>query len=224
MKHTVIAIDGPAASGKSSVACRLAGLLDWGYVNSGEIYRALTWYVLSRNADPADPAAVTDCIASAAVRTGFDGDTSFIRIDEQDATPRLRDESVNRAVSPVSRVSAVRELVFNHLHALAAERNTVVEGRDIGSVIFPFTPFKFYLDAPPDVRSRRRAAQGEIDPISLRDKQDSSRAAAPLRVAPDAVIVDTSDLDIDGVVDAILRNLAHRGIASPAASRRTASS
>ena len=124
----------------------------------------------------------------------------------------MRDSRVNLHVSLVSAVPAVRDLVSTRLRALAKERDVVMEGRDIGSAVFPETPYKFYLDACPEIRRQRRAAEGQSDEIEARDKMDSSRKTAPLKIAGDARVIDTSHLTLDGVVDAILGILRPAGL------------
>src|SRR5205807_10238353 len=114
---------------------------------------------------------------------------------------------VNSAVSRVSTVPRVREILVEQMRDYAGKHDLVMEGRDIGSVVFPDTPFKFYIDASPEVRSRRRAAEGLLDQITVRDRADSSRAASPLIVAKDAEVIDSSHLTIDGVVDEIIARL-----------------
>jgi len=209
----VIAIDGPAASGKSSVARQLAHRLGFAFVNSGSMYRAITWEVLRQGADPADPRAVEAALAGAAIVCGLSpASESFIQINGDIPDQALRDEVVNRSVSPVAAVPAVRAVVSDQLRALASERAVVIEGRDIGSAVFPDTPHKFYLDAPPEIRRKRRAAEGQDDQIEERDKMDSSRLAAPLMRAADAHVVDTSHLSLDGVVDVVLAVLETAGV------------
>ena len=127
----------------------------------------------------------------------------------------LRTEGVNRAVSPVSVVPAVRECLTNHLRGLAEERDVVVVGRDIGSVVFSDTPFKFYIDASQRVRQQRRHAEGQDDEIALRDRIDSSRANAPLTIARGASVIDSTHLSVQGVVDEMIRQLAAKGLAIP---------
>ena len=216
--HQVIAIDGPAASGKSSVARELANRLGFIYVNSGAMYRAITWYVLDRGIDPADSNAVAQLIGNAQLQCDLDGAESRITIDGVDPSPHLREVGVNRSVSPVSSVPVVRELLGARMHAYAAAHDVVMEGRDIGSVVFPHTPYKFYIDASPEVRSQRRAAQGQTDQIAVRDRADSSRNTAPLTVAQDAEVIDSSDLTIGEVVDRIVTSLRARGF-KPGADR-----
>ncbi len=212
MSTRVIAIDGPAASGKSTVARGLAAKFQFAYVNSGSMYRAVTWYVLTRDANPFDSAEIAAIIGEADLRTGFEGNASFLEINGDRPTSELLDEDVNRSVSAVSTVPAVRERLLAELRDLASAHNVVVEGRDIGSVVFPDTPFKFYLDAPQVVRQRRREAQGQKDQIAMRDQIDSSRHTAPLVISDDAYVIDTGALDLDGVIEAISERLATIGL------------
>ncbi|MCX6970543.1 MAG: (d)CMP kinase [Verrucomicrobia bacterium] len=210
---SVIAIDGPAASGKSSVSRRLAKRLGFVYVNSGTMYRAITWEVLRQGVDTTSPAAVAAALDGADIHCGIgDNSESFIHINSAAPDAALRDSRVNLHVSLISAVPAVRELISARLRLLAGDRNVVMEGRDIGSAVFPETPFKFYLDASPEIRRKRRADEGQSDAIEARDKMDSSRKAAPLKIAGDARVVDTSHLTLEGVVEAILDILRQLGI------------
>ncbi len=208
----VIAIDGPAASGKSSVARQLAQRLGFIYVNSGAMYRAVTWHVLAQEIDPADPTAVAHLIENTELACDLRENESRILIAGADVTALLRDLRVNQEVSSVSSVPRVRELLVAQMRTYALEHDVVMEGRDIGSAVFPETPFKFYIDASPEIRSRRRAAQGQADPIESRDRADSSRQASPLMVAPDAIVIDSSALSIAEVVDQIMARLASVGL------------
>lgn len=211
-RHRVIAIDGPAASGKSSVARALAQRLGFAYVNSGAMYRAVTWHVLQAGVDVRNPDAVQQAVERCAIACRLSGSDSVIEIDGSDPAEFLRDDSVNTGVSLVSSVPRVRELLVEQMRAFATERDLVMEGRDIGSVVFPDTPFKFYIDASPEVRLQRRAAQGQRDEIAARDRADSSRTTSPLVVAPDAIVIDSSHLTIEGVVDEIVRHLKLKGL------------
>ncbi len=201
----VIAIDGPAASGKSSVARALATKLGFIYVNSGAMYRAITWHVLDRGVDPRDQAAVAALVGATRFETDLQNDESRILIEGTDPSSHLRDLRVNEGVSLVSSVPRVREVLVARMRAYAQEHDVVMEGRDIGSVVFPDTPYKFYIDASPKIRSRRRAAQGQKDQIAARDRADSSRRDSPLTVAGDAHVIDSSNLSIEGVVGEILQ-------------------
>jgi cytidylate kinase len=206
-QHVVIAIDGPAASGKSSVARELARRFGFVYVNSGAMYRAVTWHILHAGIDPYDRAMIVSCVEAAQIVSDLQNNESRILINEQDPSAHLHDDTVNNSVSLVSRVPRVREILGKKMHGYAREYDLVMEGRDIGSVVFPDTPFKFYLDASPQVRLRRRAAQGQRDEIAARDLADSSRPASPLVIAKDAEVIDTSHLTIEAVVAEIVHRL-----------------
>ena len=210
--HRVVAIDGPAASGKSSVARQLAQRLGFAYVNSGAIYRAITWHILQKEIDTRDAHRVAQTAESAQIACRLQNNESRVFIDNVDPTDYLRDDRVNESVSHVSRVGRVREIAVQKMRDCARHHDVVVEGRDIGSIVFPNTPYKFYVDASPEVRSRRRAAQGERDEIKMRDQADSSRPVSPLVVAPDASVIDTSHLTIDEVVNEIIARLEQNGL------------
>ena len=210
--HRVIAIDGPAASGKSSVAQELARRLGFIYVNSGAVYRAITWYLLGKDIGTEDSNRIAQALESAAITCCIQNSESRILVDNVDPADHLRDDRVNESVSRVSRLPLVRQIVGEKLHERARSDDLVVEGRDIGSVVFPETPYKFYVDASPGVRLRRRAAQGERDEIALRDHADFSRSVSPLVIAQDAHVIDTSDLTIEAVVNEIIARLKQMGL------------
>ena len=206
-RHRVIAIDGPAASGKSSVARELARHLGFVYVNSGAMYRAVTWTVLSRSIDPNDTAAIAKFILGAKLDRKFIDGQFHLLIEDVDLSAHLHEDRVNTEVPRVSTVPEVRQRLLERMRDYARNHDLVVEGRDIGSVVFPETPFKFYIDASPEVRAQRRAAQGHRDEIERRDRADSLRAASPLIVAKDAKVIDTSRLTVDEVVAEIMKQL-----------------
>ena len=208
----VIAIDGPAASGKSSVARELARKLRFVYVNSGAMYRAITWFVLDRGINPRDGEAIASAVGRARIECDLHDDSSRLFIDGTDPETHLRDVRVNDGVSLVSSVPRVREILVEKMRSYARDYDVVMEGRDIGSVVFPDTPYKFYIDASPEIRSQRRAAQGQTDQIAARDQADSSRSASPLTQAADAHVIDSSDLTIDGVVQKIIEQLRAQGL------------
>jgi CMP/dCMP kinase len=210
--HTVIAIDGPAASGKSSVARELARQLAFIYVNSGAMYRAITWLVLERGIPTTDLVAIAQLAEQAAISCQLRDHESLILIDGIDPEPFLWQDRVNENVSRVSSVPQVREILVDHLRRYALTNDLVMEGRDIGSVVFPETPFKFYIDASPEIRLRRRQAQGQRDRITARDEADSSRRASPLIIAEDAHVIDSSGLTIDGVIGEIIGRLKLKGL------------
>ena len=210
--HRVVAIDGPAASGKSSVARALARRLGFVYVNSGAIYRAITWYLLTKGIHTEDIDRISEALESAAITSRIEDGESHIVINNVDPADFLRDDRVNQSVAHVSRFPLVREIVAQKLHEHARSEDLVVEGRDIGSVVFPDTPYKFYVDASPEVRLQRRAAQGERDEIALRDHADFSRLVSPLVIAEDARVIDTSHLTVEKVVHEILTRLQETGL------------
>ena len=210
--HRVVAIDGPAASGKSSVARELARRLGFIYVNSGAVYRAITWYLLRKAINAEDSCGIAQALESAAITGCIQDGESRILVDNVDPTDHLRDDRVNECVSRVSRLPLVRQIVGQKLHERARNHDLVVEGRDIGSVVFPETAYKFYVDASPEVRLRRRAAQGERDEITMRDHADFSRSVSPLIIAKDAHVIDTSHLTIEAVVNEIVVRLKQKGL------------
>jgi cytidylate kinase len=202
--HRVIAIDGPAASGKSSVAQELARRLGFVYVNSGAIYRAITWHILQKKIQPAESDRIAGALQVADITSRLQHNESRILINDVDPGEHLRDDCVNKSVAGVSQFPVVRQIVSKKLHENAQSHDLIVEGRDIGSVVFPDTPYKFYIDASPQVRLQRRAAQGERDEIAIRDRADSLRSVSPLVIAKDAHVIDTSHLTIQQVIDEII--------------------
>lgn len=215
MTHHAIAIDGPAASGKSTLARALAEQLGLIMVNSGAMYRAVTWKILSEKIDPKDTTAVVARLLHMDIRGGHDGLLSTISIDSQDPTPFLRDPEINANVSAIAAIPQVRERLVALQRDYLESTNIVMEGRDIGSVVFPETPFKIYIDADPAVRSGRRSGDGEVDSVEKRDAADSSRKTAPLKIADGAAVLDTSELSPEGVVDAAISILRKQGFPIP---------
>lgn len=212
--HRVIAIDGPAASGKSTVSRLLAAKLGFSYVNTGAIYRAATWLVLKQGIDPQDAERVEGAIRAAAFTCGLDAQTgrSYILVNGADPGDELTSDGVNAAVSHIAKIPGVRDVFLQQQRAFQDLADIVVEGRDMGTRVFPDTPYKFFLSANEVVRQSRRNAQGLQDEVAARDKMDSSRQAAPLTPAPDAVAVDSSHLSIEGVLNQILAILAEKGV------------
>lgn len=201
----VIAIDGPAGSGKSTVARRLAVRLGLDYLDTGAMYRGVTFAALRRNLDPADAEDIAELARSVELEIGDD----VLTVDGVDATIEIRGPEVTRAVSYVAANAGVRaELVSRQRRWVAEHDGGVVEGRDIGSVVFPDARLKLYLTARPEVRAARRSKEvTELDydtvaaDLARRDALDSNRDASPLTQADGAVIVDTSDLSVDEIVE-----------------------
>lgn len=211
-QHVVIAIDGPAASGKSSVARQLARRLGYVYVNTGAMYRAITWWAVSKDVPVNDPVRVQQLLHFTKIECDLLNGESSIRLDGIDPTSHLVDEAVNSNVSAISSIAEVRRVLVAKQRAFADTRDVVMEGRDIGSVVFPDTPYKFYVDASPEVRAQRRAKQGLTDSVATRDKFDSSRRTSPLIIAEDAHVIDSSNLTVDGVVGEIIGRLKLKGL------------
>ena len=210
--HRVIAIDGPAASGKSSVARGLARQLGFVYVNSGAIYRAITWHILQKRIHPEESERIAGALQAADITCRLQDNESRALIDDVDPGEHVRDDCVNENVARVSQFPAVRQIVSKKLHEQAQSHDLIVEGRDIGSVVFPDTAYKFYIDASPEVRLQRRAAQGGRDEIAIRDRVDSSRPVSPLVIAKDAYVIDTSYLTIQAVISEIVGLLEKMGL------------
>jgi len=215
MPPFVIAIDGPAASGKSSVSKLLARRLHCAHVNSGALYRAAAWGILESGTDPADPAAVTAAAHTLQLDWAPHRQDFTLLVNGQDPGPHLRDAAVAASVSPVASVPAVRNIITAFLRRMADGRSLIMEGRDIGSVVFPETPYKFYIDASEEVRLSRRLAQGETDSPLSRDQQDSTRKTAPLKIAEDAHVIDSTHLSLEEVVQQALDRLTARGLDIP---------
>jgi cytidylate kinase len=206
-EFSVVAIDGPAASGKSTVARKLARRLGFSYINSGALYRAVAWFANEHKIPPHDWPAVCAQLRKSVFNFELRNKELFFLIDGSNPQPHLREERVNRTVSAISAIAEVREFLVAHLRDFLAWDNLVMEGRDIGSMVFPDTPYKFYIDASLEVRAQRRAAQGQPDDLFFRDRADSSRRTSPLTIAEDAHVIDSSSLTIDGVVGEIIGRL-----------------
>jgi cytidylate kinase len=206
-QHCVVAVDGPSGSGKSTVSRRLATALGARYLDTGAMYRAVTWAVLRDGIDPADADAVAKLADNIVVTVGTDPQAPHISVDDTPVDGPIRGPEVTAAVSPVAAVPAVRaRLVAQQREIIAAEGRIVVEGRDIGTVVAPDADLKVYLTASEVERARRRSVETAADltatvaDLARRDKFDSSRAADPLRQADDAVVLDSTELGIDEVV------------------------
>jgi cytidylate kinase len=209
--HRAVAIDGPAASGKSTVAKRLADSLGMVMVNSGAMYRAVTWQLLQDGVSPKDEGAIVDAASKMEITCGMEEGRSTIGINGRFLNEELRSSKVNNFVSSVAAVPEVRERLVKLQREYLETSDIVMEGRDIGSVVFPDTPYKLYIDASEEVRRARRAADGEVDAVAARDAQDSQRKTAPLRISDGAIVIDSSHLDIEEVVEAAKEALKSLG-------------
>ena len=214
---TVVAIDGPAGAGKSTVARKVAETLGFRYLDTGAMYRAIALAALQRSVPVDDEAALGELASTVAL----DIDDSSVFLEGADVTSRIRDSDVTRAVSSVSAHPAVRRAMVSQQRAAAARADVVIEGRDIGSVVFPDAEVKVFLTASLDERAKRRSVQAGVPTdddtlehvrtrIAERDDADSSRAHSPLKRADDAEEVDTTGLDIDEVVSVIVELVRRR--------------
>ena len=213
MSTLVVAVDGPSGSGKSSTARGVADRLGLAYLDTGAMYRAMTWALLQLGTDLNDPEAIARDAEGVVISSGTDPLAPTIEVDGQDVSGPIRGADVTGSVSLVAAVPRVRELLVSRQRETveASPGGIVVEGRDIGSVVLPDAPVKIYLVADPAARAARRAAElGGIDAtataadLARRDEIDSTRAASPLAKASDAVEIDGTHLTLDQVVDAIV--------------------
>ncbi|MCC5827934.1 MAG: (d)CMP kinase [Phycisphaeraceae bacterium] len=208
----VVTIDGPAGSGKSTVARRLAARLGWAFLDTGAMYRGLTAWALDRGIAPADsPDQVAAIAERLTISFDWTDDPPRLRINERDMMDRLRAPDVAASVSDVASIASVRRILVGLQRAIASDRPRLVsEGRDQGSVVFPDALVKFFLDAAPEVRAARRAAElraaGQqfddaqiLDQILRRDERDRNRSDGPLICPADAVVVETGGLTLDQV-------------------------
>ncbi|MDA0321275.1 MAG: (d)CMP kinase [Verrucomicrobia bacterium] len=214
----VIAIDGPSASGKSTVARRVAAELGRLYVDSGALYRAVTWRAMEHGVEEGDIEGVIKSLHEMEVLFRVDAGAVCFTVDGRDPGLALRTETLNRRVSEVAATPAVRDQVVAWLRDMLPFGGLVMEGRDIGSVVFPDAEKKIFLDADPEERARRRHAEYEgrdeastignvQSSLTLRDLKDTQRKMAPLVVAEGAEILDTTSRGIDAVVEAILASV-----------------
>jgi cytidylate kinase len=213
----VIAIDGPAAAGKSTAARQLAQRLGYRLLDTGSMYRALAWSVAEAGIPPVDGAALRRHLS--AVRLGVDGER--VSVNGRDVTDAIRTPEISALTSRLTALAPVREKVTPLQRELAAEGGAVLEGRDTGTVVCPDAEIKFYLDASLDTRAQRRQRELAVGGVTLdlddvrrqiheRDRQDTERTLAPLRKAPDALALDTSELSVEEVVESMIRAVEER--------------
>ncbi|UBU17049.1 (d)CMP kinase [Nonomuraea gerenzanensis] len=217
MTGLVVAMDGPSGSGKSSVSRGAARALGLRYLDTGAMYRAMTWWVLQQGIDPADHATVAARCGEPAIVSGTDPDAPAIHVDGVDVAGPIRQAEVTGAVSAVAAVPEVRARLVALQREIIGTGDIVVEGRDIGSAVWPEAPVKIYLTASAEARARRRSAEvagstveAQQEAMARRDTLDSTRKTDPLSMAVGAIELDTTALTLDEVVAEVLRLVAER--------------
>lgn len=216
MKELIIAIDGPAGAGKSTVAQIVARKLQYTYIDTGAMYRAITWKVLNLGIPLDDIGSIASEAKSIAIKLTYHGGKQQVTVNGFDVTSAIRTPEVSRTVSTIAQQSEVREAMLNLQRQMAKQGGVVMDGRDIGTHVLPWADIKIFLTASIEERARRRwlelTAKGYstklsqlTEEIACRDKADCEREIAPLIQAPDAILIDTTTLSIDGAVDEILR-------------------
>jgi cytidylate kinase len=212
MRPLIIAIDGPSGAGKGTVARALAARLGFRHVDTGAMYRAVAWKALRDGVSPDDEAPVT----ALAERSVIEASAGVVRIDGHDVGRAIRTPEIDLAAAATARLPAVRAVLVARQRALGGEGGIVMEGRDVGTVVFPDAHVKIYLDASPEERARRRANDpahtGGPDrslsrvasDLEARDTSDRTRQVSPLKVAPDAVVIDTTNLTVEQVVEHVM--------------------
>jgi cytidylate kinase len=222
----VIAIDGPSGSGKGTIARILAQRLGWNLLDSGALYRGLALLALERGVSLAQPAEVARLAAGLDIEFRAQNDETLTLLNGRRIDTQLRAESTGEAASQIAQYPQVRASLLSRQRAYARPNGLVADGRDIGTVIFPNAPFKFFLTASPQERARRRHKQLKQKGISVslrdlateiadRDRRDSDRKMAPLKPAEDAYHIDSSELDVEAVVTVILTELTRKGLEVP---------
>lgn len=214
----VIAIDGPAGSGKSSVSREVARRLGFRYADSGSMYRAATLAALRQAIDPADKKALAEMSENMNLEVQAEADPFKVFINGEDVTGAIRGTEIDAAVPQVAQCGAVRDSMTRLQREIARGGGIVIEGRDIGTVVFPDAELKIYLDALPEERARRRGAEIQSESpgrvaaaMRRRDEEDRTRERSPLRPAPDAVCIDTTRLSIEEVVERVMQHVARVG-------------
>ena len=222
LRPLVVALDGPASSGKSSVGAAAAREVGFRFCDTGLLYRAITWLVLQREIDPADPAALVALVGEVELAPDLQGRLARVLVDGVDVTDRVHAPDVDRRVSEVSRVGELRAALLQRQRAIASGGRIVVAGRDIGTVILPEAGLKIFLDASAEERARRRSEERSLEPdgaeaqavlaeLRRRDDLDRNRPVAPMRPAPDAVHIVTDGNTFEQTVAQVVAAIHQAG-------------
>jgi cytidylate kinase len=210
----VVAIDGTSGSGKTTTARKVSELLGWLYLDTGATYRAVAYFVLKRGINPENEEKVIQILDELNIEIKKVNGEQRIIVNGEDVNDRLRTDQVNQAVTPISKIKEVRKFLVGIQRKIVNDRNAIVEGRDIGTVVFPDADIKFYMDADINIRARRRKKQdkkGDLEEVKKdlmrRDYHDSTRKESPLKKAADAYLLDTSFLSIDEQVNIVLSEI-----------------
>lgn len=215
-----IAIDGPAGAGKSTVAKRIAEIMHLTYVDTGAMYRALGLKAVRNGIDPGDAEAVAPMLPDTTVTFIKINGEQHVVLDGEDVNEFIRTEEISHAASVISTLPEVRRKLVDLQREIARSTDTVMDGRDIGTVVLPNTPYKFYVTASAEVRAKRRFVEYQkkgilgdmtyedvLNEVKARDERDMNREFSPLRPAENAVIIDTSEMSIDEAVDAVIEDI-----------------
>ena len=215
-----IAIDGPAGAGKSTVAKRIAEIMHLTYVDTGAMYRALGLKAVRNGIDPGDAEAVAPILTDTTVTFIKINGEQHVVLDGEDVNELIRTEEISHAASVISTLPEVRQKLVDLQREIARSTDTVMDGRDIGTVVLPNTPYKFYVTASAEVRAKRRFVEYQkkgilgdmtyedvLNEVKTRDERDMNREFSPLRPAENAVIIDTSEMSIDEAVDAVIEDI-----------------
>ncbi|SUP40629.1 (d)CMP kinase [Veillonella criceti] len=217
-QRIAVAVDGPAGAGKSSISKVVAKKLGYLYIDTGAMYRAVTWAVLQNGLDPTDESAVTALLGTLTLRLEPTEEAFIVFVNGQDITEDIRSQSVNQAVSQIASIKAVREFLVAQQQAMAAAGGVILDGRDIGSVVLPNAELKIYLTASVEARAKRRWLETkDKESISLetikksvmaRDEMDMNRKESPLVCVPEAIVVNSDNLSFDETVDRMIQLIA----------------
>lgn len=221
MKNITIAIDGPAGAGKSTVAKFIAKKLSIIYLDTGAMYRAVALYALRQNVDPCNETAVLPLLKNIDIQIKYDENGQRVLLNNEDVSTAIREHNISQAASDISKIKQVRLMLVDMQREIAAQNNVIMDGRDIGSYVLPNADVKFYLTAAAEVRAKRRVAELEekgqkadyeeiLNSIIIRDENDTKRDFAPLVKTEDAILVDSTYMNIEEVCDFILSKIKEK--------------